>query len=89
MVLMLPCDDDGVGLVVLALLVIDLLPPEAREALAWRPPAHMGGGREETEEEEQCTPHLAMQPPSSYSPYSLLTLLLFLLLQIFFTHPFL
>ena len=43
MVLMqLPCDDDGV---VLALLVIDLLPPEAREALAWRPPAHMGGRR--------------------------------------------
>ena len=66
MVLLLPCDDDGGGLVELALLLIDLLPPEAREALAWRPPAHMGGGWEEEAEEEQCTPHLALHPPSSW-----------------------
>ena len=52
--------------VALALLVvIDLLPLEAREAL-WTvaAPAHMGGRRGD------CTPHLALHLPSYHSPYS-------------------
>ena len=79
MVLMLPCDD-GDPRVELALLLIDLLPPEAREALPWRPQhtwEEEAGGRQRRR--SRVHPHLAMQPPSSYSPYSLLTLLLLLI----------
>ena len=79
MVLMLPCDDGGPR-VELALLLIDLLPPEAREALPWRPQhtwEEEAGGRQKRR--SRVHPHLAMQPPSSYSPYSLLTLLLLLI----------
>ena len=81
MVLILPCDDGGPR-VELALLLIDLLPPEAREALPWRPQhtwEEAGGGRGGG---ERVHPHLAMQPRhhlthlTHYSPPLLLLILL-------------
>ena len=69
MVLMLPCDD-GDPRVELALLLIDLLPPEAREALPWRPQHTWERRPGEAEEEEQSAP-----TPCNAATIILLTLL--------------